>query len=253
MNEKTRKEFRISTQPNLSSKTLFHFTNSVVKLNSIIMNGLRAYYNYEKLPKGKKYYVAPMLCFCDIPLSNVKFHVSKYGTYGIGIRRQSAREAGFTPVFYVHSDSKHITFRKEVLDKNPITPFIKPYLGYVPIYDIDGNILREKSETTGKQKLIREKRKYYDEKEWRLIPKSNKEFEVLDYKNEEELIKLKEDTLKEKYEKVDFDLMLNLEYIILQERKEITPFIENLRRHKMRIKEEMIAKIITVEQIQNDF
>lgn len=146
--EKIKTDLRISVRPNLSSKTLFHFTPRIENLYSIIQNGLRAYYNYEKLPKGKSYYVAPMVCFCDIPLSTIKYHVSKYGRYGIGINRTAARECGFTPVFYVHSDSKHVNFRKAYLNKQSFTPFIKPFFGFVPILDNNKKIKKGNKENS---------------------------------------------------------------------------------------------------------
>lgn len=47
--------------------------------------------------------------------------------------------------------------------------------------------------------------------------------------------------------------MENIEYIVLQHRREIKEFIESIRKQKIKMQEELIAKIITIEQIQNDF
>ena len=46
-----------------------------------------------------------MVCFCDIPLSDIAEHTQKYGNYAIGLKKTWAMEQGVTPILYVHDNS----------------------------------------------------------------------------------------------------------------------------------------------------
>lgn len=48
-----------------------------------------------------------MVSFCDLRLSELKDHMSKYGSYGIGMSKSWANQEGLNPVFYVN---KHCTY-----------------------------------------------------------------------------------------------------------------------------------------------
>ena len=71
---------------NLSSTTLFNFTDEFIHLKDALENGFYCGDIYEKLPFGENLgYKVPMVCFCDIPLGMIKHHLSWYGEYSIGI------------------------------------------------------------------------------------------------------------------------------------------------------------------------
>jgi hypothetical protein len=147
---------------NLSASVLFTFTPKIEYLLEMLQKGITPRYAYERLPGGEKGYIAPMKCFCDIPLSKVKFHMERYGYFGIGLKKSFLRKQGATPVIYVHSKSsilKDIIKRKPTpMQSSSILPLLKRYDGDDYRFDRDN-------------KLSSKKRVYfYDEQEWRYLP-----------------------------------------------------------------------------------
>lgn len=79
----------------LSSNTLFHFTDRIEGLISILSREFRPHYALEDLgdvfgqprdPRDPTIGV-PMVCFWDIPLSQTGKHMQTYGNYAIGLTR----------------------------------------------------------------------------------------------------------------------------------------------------------------------
>lgn len=92
---------------NISSNTLFHFSNWE-NLLSILENGFYPRFRTEKITflKNIPFDVAiPMVSFCDIPLSQIKNHVRRYGSYGIGLTKSWGIYNGMNPVLYLKHDS----------------------------------------------------------------------------------------------------------------------------------------------------
>ena len=94
----------------ISSDTLFHFTNSVDNLLNILINEFRPRYCLENTGKifiesGELQQAFPMVCFCDLPLSQSSHHLDFYGSYGIGMKKEWGIKNSINPVFYLHSQS----------------------------------------------------------------------------------------------------------------------------------------------------
>ena len=97
---------------NISSKVLFHFTTSMVYLKSILKNGFFPHYcpEYRLDPDDKAeaskgcrpLHAAPLVSFCDLPLSLIRNHLKEYGNYGIGLKKNWGLRNGVTPVMYTH-------------------------------------------------------------------------------------------------------------------------------------------------------
>ncbi|WP_340067342.1 abortive infection system antitoxin AbiGi family protein [Ascidiimonas aurantiaca] len=93
----------------ISANTLFHFTRNKNFLTSILKNGIYIRYSlesYGNIINGKKELVLPMTCFCDIPLSKIKNHTSKYGSYSIGLSKEWGIKNGLSPVIYTTEKSE---------------------------------------------------------------------------------------------------------------------------------------------------
>jgi hypothetical protein len=96
----------------LSSNTLFHFTSSASYLVSILQEGFKPRYCLEDFSMfefilGKEFteLAVPMVSFCDIPLSKVKDHVGKYGSFGIGLTKEWGIREKVSPLIYVNESS----------------------------------------------------------------------------------------------------------------------------------------------------
>ena len=173
----------------LSSNTLFHFTSKREYLESIIDNGFHPRYCTEDFSafapalgqESKTFdYAVPMVCFCDIPLSKVKEHISVYKGYGIGCSKAWGIDKGITPLIYVKPTSETAigirnalvslrqlstistenipkigTIRKSLMR---LMKYVKPYEG--------------RFEHGG---LTFENKRFYDEREWRYIPELEEE------------------------------------------------------------------------------
>ena len=72
----------------LSSTSLFHFTKSYDIVVKILESGLWPRFCIER-DWGDKDLAIPMVCACDIPLSEIGLHQKKYGKYGSLIKISS--------------------------------------------------------------------------------------------------------------------------------------------------------------------
>ena len=115
----------------------------------------------------------PMTCFCDIPLSKVSSHMSRYGEYGIGLdKNEMLRFHRIQPVHYINSRSPLMDDFKEAFrtyyqtDKKPsvreekLLDYLLSTLFFMkPIWEQD----------IAQDGLV-EHYIYQDECEWRFIP-----------------------------------------------------------------------------------
>jgi len=160
---------------NPRSSTLFHFTRGIDALKSILVEGFWPKYCLEDFSwyNAELGHIAyPMVCFCDIPLSRIRQHVSFYGEYGLGMSLTWGRQNGLNPVVYLSSESPLTSSLRNVLanlgpntekryyngaaDLNHIISYIKPLEGWLPIVDSVPPPPNPKQ--------------FYQENEWRYVP-----------------------------------------------------------------------------------
>jgi hypothetical protein len=91
----------------LSSNSLFHLTELKQSLIGILTENFKVKYCVEKMltQSGNLTYAVPMVSFCDIPMSEIKTHIGKYGSYGIGLSKEWGQRNHLNPVFYVDKNS----------------------------------------------------------------------------------------------------------------------------------------------------
>ena len=142
----------VKISQNLSSNSLFHFVDNLDWLIDILGNGFKARYCLENFPKIDIPLAIPMKCFCDIPLGMIKRHMSRYGRYGVGIKKNYAKKNGVTPVIYVHEKSRILRRFVSAL-KNQDDELAK----FIPYFK------RYNEKVSGKQRQVI--RRYYDERE----------------------------------------------------------------------------------------
>ena len=96
----------------LSSNSIIHFTSEKENLKSILKSNFRPFYCREEIIIDNRpmTYAAPMVSFCDIPLSEIKSHINKYGAYGLGLTKEWAERNRLNPVLYFEKKI-HIIFK----------------------------------------------------------------------------------------------------------------------------------------------
>lgn len=229
---------------NLSSNSLFHFTPKIEYLKDILLNGFWPRYCKEYGWGSSIDFALPMVCFCDIPLSLIEDHTNFYGCYGIGLKRNWATKLKqITPVQYVNYNSHLGSYIRRLLTKlknNNLT-----YPECLPLYyakKISGEVKNKKGKQITKS--------FYNEHEWRYIPKDLNQVPLLPLEKgkEQDLIEL-----SKTIDKVGFD-KTNIQYIIVptaKKREELIQFIFNNYNKDEGIL--LISKIMVLDQIKKDF
>lgn len=110
----------------MHGETLFHFTNEISTLTSILNDGyFKASFSFERLfyqtPMHGSTSIpdlwVPMVSFCDYKLSEIGHHVLNYGSYGVGMSKRWGIEKGLNPVLYVSDQSRVATSFKNILNQ----------------------------------------------------------------------------------------------------------------------------------------
>ena len=240
----------------LSSNSLFHFTSKIDYLEDILTNGFWPRYCREYGWGGNFDFALPMVCFCDIPLSQIKEHVKFYGEFGIGVSKNWVKNyKTISPVQYIASSSdefNHITRLITLLKNQEIDNVSLCKLARAK--KVAGKTDNKKGECKNK--------KFYDEKEWRYIPDSQKLSElVLAIKKKDVFDSNEASRITEKCKlAVNFDDIL---YILIPNKNYIPKIIEIIKsviQKKVRATKErdeillnLSSKILRVDQILHDF
>lgn len=241
---------------NLSSNALFHFTRKKTSLLNILENDFTPHYCIEDQrlifdefnTKNSGEVAIPMVCFCDIPLSKVLKHSGFYGKYAIGFTKEWGIRNGICPVLYAHPSGRSVKSIRTILknensssEKDFLAAFVKRYEGKVWKGD----------HYSKKEKL------FYDEKEWRYVPDINAD--LLRISKDEFLNTPRSDaystSIKDK--KLIFK-PADIKYIIVSkenQRLKIAKEIFEIKKYTYESDEayELVTKIISIDQIKEDF
>lgn len=158
---------------NPKSHTLFHFTKSKETLKLILKGGFWPRYCLEDIrwvgQESADYIAFPMVCFCDIPLSRIADHVGFYGEFGLGMTKEWANMNGLNPVLYLATDNNlSAELRKlnshagKLKDEEQVAAKDTMRFIYMHIKPSDGYMLVDSKPQS---------KEFYQESEWRFIPK----------------------------------------------------------------------------------
>ncbi|MBQ8422446.1 MAG: hypothetical protein IJX11_09325 [Bacteroidales bacterium] len=234
---------------NISSQTLFHFTSSYNVIEKILspssgqkISGFKFSKIYEKIAGTKLAYFVDSISFCDIPLSMVKNHVNWYGAYAIGIKRSALKILGASPVFYSHSKTDRIPHNSnsnsiEFFKSSPwFTSRLKQVYGK-QVFENDGE-------------LYFKNRKFYNEREWRIVG-NIEQMEVVSYKNESELIQYRKQIAPSYLPNVEVAID-DIEYIILEKSTDLPNFVSFVSTHYPTLQNEFLTKVLLYDKLKND-
>lgn len=243
----------------ISPSTLFHFTTKEA-LKNILKENFKLKYCLEKLPNGEDEgrIAIPMVSFCDIKISEIVEHITKYGEYGIGLKKTWAVEKGLSPVFYQILNSTFSIGFKEKIPKIMMSD--NPHA-----VDIMYDFLRLSKEYEGKLvrngETINEAYRYADEREWRYIPKLKKS--LLPFSDF--LLEKDYNTMEKKHianqklsnERLYFNAN-DIMYLIVKNDDDIAELISHIRtvkgkNYSMEEIDRLTTRIITCERIIQDF
>ena len=303
---------------NLSANSLFHFTPRSFLLDKF-ENGFIPRYNTEFDPVldlgyfNASYHITKMnfadntsedlshnyhhsiqiamVCFCDIPLSSLEYHMNVYSGYGIGMTKDWGLLKGLNPVLYINDNSDFFrtfsgllnglgflsTLVLENLEKisneleiSPQPPSLLTsgiFLGTVHQQQFLWNSIQENFikqlkpyKCRGKYKGEIENYSYYNEKEWRYVPwiePGNKVRPVIMKSLSQEEIHPLNEQMKShalKFEAKD------IKYVIVEHSEDIDYLAEGLKDIQNRTSlysdtdiNSIMTKVITRSQIMEDF
>lgn len=264
----------------ISTNSVFHFTKNKTSLKGILKNNFQPNYCFEsieidncpevntkdlKVKKGEDISISggiPMVSFCDIPLSQVKEHINKYGFYSIGLTKDWAKRNGLNPVLYFEQSSKlaHSTLLNLTVQLFNRKGDKAVALKDKPLTEIFRYSKNNTGELIRKGKLVNEKYKYFDEREWRYCP-TESELNGAPFMisvNFEDYSQVKNQFNKEISSlRLDFDPN-DISYIIIKSEKEISEMINHLentkgKNYSYQEIRRLTTRIITIDQIINDF
>lgn len=247
----------------LSSNSIIHFTNTKDKIKGILTNNFKINYCKEKIYFKPTTFVrcaVPMVSFCDIPLSEVKNHLSNYGPYGIGLTKSWAEKRGLNPVLYLEKRSS--------LAKNYLNIYqhyilesqkqVGQFTGHEKsVVDLMRYMKNYQGELVRNGNIIKEYR-FSDEREWRYVPSITEKLSMIlaehDYDTKEKEKKANKSLQKLRLEFEPSDI----KYIIIENDSEISEFLELLRiskgkKYSYQEVERLMTRLLNTEQIVTDF
>lgn len=284
----------------INSASLFHYTTDLQTLIIILKTGFRFSYSLETIPLSAiktstgvptsflsdsiryGFVGIPMVCFCDIPISRAKSHASTYNHYSIGISKdyvielygQNFRELSFNPLQYISAKNLFLNIQDlYLLDKfRDSAPsdikFCKQSLC---------NILGLYKPLEGEDFKHKQRRRFYDENEWRCIYLDNVNSKTnwlwnlpTDYATAESAINDVNSKLhKSKFAYLPYEedkehcLRYMINHIIVNNDKEIDEIINTIRKSrklfgislplKSSLRDWLLTRVTSFERIENDY
>lgn len=234
-----------------SADVLFHYTNNLDSLISIMNDYFIPFFSMEsinelKISQLSAHMAFPMVCFCDIPLERHATHKSKFGEYGIGMKKEWGIKKHLTPVVYYDTQSyTACAVRGLIRIESQFDPKLKDdvrgnYFKYVSLLMMMYKPYKGEYFSKKESKFSTNHRTFYDEREWRYFPTNDgpKLWLEMDEYKDEDILKKMNNGIQEN-NRIDFELN-DIEYLFLKNEDEIEPFLSQL---KSKYSEEQIVEI----------
>lgn len=240
----------------LSANTLFHFTKKIENLESILRDEFNPSFcleDWEGISGGNVQIAIPMVCFCDIPLSQIHNHTELYGCYALGLTKDWGMRNGISPILYTYNGASSAIHVSNAVRK--LSHKADPGL-----YHIDDSVCLTKpyEGRLWRDGVFKGGIRFYDEREWRYIPLihgttekkilSRCEFLDKEYK--------KRENEKLKSRKLSFQ-PTDIKYIIVEKESEIHDMIHKIRHIKGKFPpadvDILTTRIMSMEHIKEDF
>ncbi|HDY7983676.1 TPA: hypothetical protein RQK99_004550 [Vibrio vulnificus] len=207
--------------------------------------------------------LVPMVSFCDIPMSEIKDHIDKYGSYGIGLSKEWARANGLNPVLYIDSNSHlnrslEYVLRKYVVSNDDEVTIHKLDKDKLRLVDILRYVKNYQEDLVRKTETISDYR-FYDEREWRFVPEFSEKYHgcfdnthIEDFKDEFEKSAKNLSKVRLNFNPED------ISYLIIKDDREIHDLIRFLKddmgsEFSYKAIERLTTRILTTDQIRGDF
>ncbi len=252
----------------VSSRTLFHFTHTAENLVGILTSDFLPRFCLEEFESFRTQdgdpvfdMAVPMVCFCDLPLTNIPEHLSFYGNYGIGLTKEWGIRRGLNPVLYVSPQSDCNTHLLRVCAYAMARPGATSFRDFIELLSfvkpVHGEMFRH-------DEMV--ERYFYDEREWRYVPRL---IEQVD--NDEALeadFRLDKDEFLDDVKRAQANSQLgnraaltftpdDIRYIVVSDEREIGSMIRAIRQIKNRYEPEVVdllaSRIVSAVQICQDF
>jgi hypothetical protein len=248
----------------ISSSSLIHFTGTKEALLGILEENFRVYNCKESICFGTKpnEYRIPMVSFCDIPLSQVKEHIhkyGKYGKYGIGLTKDWGKRKRLNPVLYFAKSSFIANSYMRALQHFAVPEDTSPDLmssEQKALLDVVRYIKNYEGTLKRKGKVDKNYR-FSDEREWRYVPPVEEPCEMIVseswYASPEN-----KDAMDQKLDPIRLTFDPNdIKYVIIDNDNEINELVDHLKRVKGKNYtlydiERLTTRILTSEQIMSD-
>jgi hypothetical protein len=244
----------------LSSNTLTHFTGQKESLLSILQDNFKIYFCKEtfRLAGKRQTFFCPMVSFCDIPMSEIKDHIKKYGSYGVGLTKNWALKNGLNPVLYVAPESSLSASYRTALHhfvQGPDRAAEDITNEEMALLDVLRYMKNYEGPLERKGQNIKNYR-FSDERERRYAPPFTGDKEMIATRPDFEADPDKYSAIYEEH-RLKFEPN-DIKYIIIKDDSEISEVINHLRRKMGNIYsldeiERLTTRILTTEQIMGDF
>ncbi len=256
----------MSKNKSLYPEILFHFCDKD-GMFGILESTFKVSYAREKIigQERSREIGVPMVSFCDLKLSEVSAHMSKYGHYGIGLTKEWANRNGLNPVLYISQyspftdgliqglDGIHAHRRKleQTSDSSELsTDYMNIFNTYRYVKNCEAPLHRKNQEKIDKYRFA-------DEREWRYVPPLDTEgvvpfVPISTMKTQKQKTKLNESIshIGLHFEPED------IRYLVVERDEEIAELITHLEQVKERFGWETLdrlkSRILTAEQINVD-